>query len=248
MKPLPDKRKRIRTATGAWLHWFRAALPPDSGIWVVLLVPLAIGLAASGGINAASSLFVVAVVLMLFIRTLLLRRFAPDTIAPVTLSEIPLAFLIVLICLGGVTAAILVVLFRLWLLLPLGIFSAAVIVFNACAARVQRSRSPVLQLSGLLTLTSTGFSVVYVNQRAPFLVGGAIWLVTFVVFAVSTANCLPTVKRKVKIFFVSFILIVFCSLKIVRNAYVAFVTLGQSTPLNILEHTPSGMSAKLNCS
>ncbi|MEE9186800.1 MAG: YwiC-like family protein [Bacteroidota bacterium] len=171
------------------LTWFRYILPSDPGIWIVFLVPIVSGLAHVKTIDVALILFFITATALLFTQTSLTVAFAKQRECrerrPAGAALIALA---ILGTAGAVCATILLFVYKLWMLLPLGILAVGSLVLHADQLERSRYTSTSSQLIGLFALTSNGFSVPYVGWKLVSVTGAMIWLITFVVFAVSIAN------------------------------------------------------------
>ncbi len=171
------------------LTWFRYILPSDPGIWIVFLVPIVSGLAHVKTIDVALILFFITATALLFTQTSLTAALAKQRECrerrPAGGALIALA---ILGTAGAVCATILLFVYKLWMLLPLGILAVGSLVLHAHQLQRNRYTSTSSQLIGLFALTSNGFSVPYVGWKLVSVNGAMIWLVTFVVFVVSIAN------------------------------------------------------------
>ncbi len=169
--------------------WLRYILPPDPGIWIVFIVPIVSGLALVKTIDPAVILFLLTATALLFAQN-------PLRVAFVKRRECwehrpPRAALTALAILGAVEiicVAILLFAYHLWMLLPLGILAVGTLLLHACQVESSKHKSTFSQLTGLFALSSNGFSIPYVSWKDPSSAGVMIWLITFVVFAVSIAN------------------------------------------------------------
>ncbi|MFQ5798583.1 MAG: YwiC-like family protein [Bacteroidota bacterium] len=169
--------------------WFRYILPPDPGIWIVFIVPIVSGVALAKTIDPAVILFLLTATALLFaqnpLRVAFVKRRECWEHRP---ARAALSALAILGAVGIICVAILLFAYHLWMLLPLGIFAVGTLFLHACQVERNKHKSPFSQLIGLFALTSNGFSVTYVSWKLPSSAGLMIWLITFVVFAVSIAN------------------------------------------------------------
>jgi len=145
-------------------------------------IPIVIGLAVSTEAGIRTLLFVVVGLLLVCVRSILIRR-SHEKISRETLISMGVLGLGIIVC-----ASWLVVVSNLPILLPAGILAGWAMVRNVGEVRSGKNKNALRQSLGVLVLTANVVLIPYVTTGEIANSTILVWLTVFFVFLVSIAN------------------------------------------------------------
>jgi len=155
----------------------KALLPREHGGWFLFLVPVAVGLGVAGQFNGRGDAFVVAA-LALFCARQPLGMALKSWRGKRTLADLPLllAWLAVCALLMAATSAYLLVVARLWGLLPLGIVGAGLLALQLWAGSARLARTLWSEVIGAAGLALAAAGAHYAAIGAWTITTPVLWL------------------------------------------------------------------------
>lgn len=172
----------------SWSTLINVILPPDKGIFVPFLIPLACGLAISGKTELETFIGILVAWILLFIRSILISEMRKQNREGLDLRIFLQPSLLFLITIAIVAGIFLISVHHLILLIPIGSLVAFSLLLNVHQFPTGRNKNALSQFLSVFSISSSAFVIPYLTLGRITVGSVVAWFILTAGFATSIMN------------------------------------------------------------